>query len=61
MRVVRNFDVQHDLRDAGAVAQVKEDEIAVVAPAINPAHQNNVLPILLHTELAAPVSALQVT
>jgi hypothetical protein len=32
------FLVQHDLRNAGAVAQVEEDQVAVIAAAIYPAH-----------------------
>ena len=30
--------IQHDLRNAGAVAQVEEDQVAVIAAAIYPAH-----------------------
>ena len=33
--------VEHDLRDAGAVAHVEKNEVAVVAAAIDPAHEGN--------------------
>ena len=33
------FFVEDDLGDAGAVAEVEEDEIAVVAAAVDPAHE----------------------
>ena len=35
--------VEHDLADAGAVAQVEEDEVAVVAAAVDPAHDDHLL------------------
>ena len=35
--------VEDDLGDAGAVAQVEEDEVAVVAAAVDPAHEDHLL------------------
>ena len=35
--------VEHNLGDAGAVAQIEEDEVAVVAAAVDPAHQDHLL------------------
>jgi len=35
--------VEHDLGDAGAVAEVEKDEVAVIAAAVHPAHQNHLL------------------
>jgi hypothetical protein len=45
----------------GAIAEIEKDEIAVVAAPVDPAHQNHVLAVLLRTELAALVGALQST
>ena len=36
------FFVEHNLGNAAAVAQVEEDEVAVIAAAVDPAHQHNV-------------------
>jgi hypothetical protein len=54
-----DFFVEDDLRDAGAVADVEEDEVAVVAPAIDPAHEDDVLPRVFCAELSTHVGALQ--
>ena len=51
--------VEDDLGDAGAVAHVEEDEVAVVAAAVDPAHQDYVLAVLFDAEFAAHVRALQ--
>jgi hypothetical protein len=60
MGLARDFLVQHHLRNAGAVAHIEKDKVAVVAPPVHPSHQNNVLTILLYTELSALVRALQI-
>ena len=52
------FLVEDNLRDAVAVAQVKEDEVAVVAAAIDPAHEGHDLAGVRGAELAAGVGAL---
>ena len=58
--VVRGADllVDDDLRDAGAVAQVEEDEVAVVAAAVDPAHQNHVLPRVFRAKLATHAASV---
>ena len=55
----RDFFVEHDLRDAGAIAEVEEDEIAVVAAAIDPAHEGDGLAGVGAAEFAAGVRALE--
>ena len=50
--------VEDDLGDAGAVAEVEEDEVAVVAAAVDPAHEDYVLAGLFDAEVAALVRAL---
>ncbi len=52
--------VEDDLHDAGAVAHVEEEQIAEVAAARDPAHDNGVAAFVLHAELSAVVSAFQV-
>ena len=52
------FLVEDDLGDAGAVAHVEEDEVAVVAAAVDPAHEDYVLASLFHAQIAAHVRAL---
>jgi hypothetical protein len=35
--------IEHDLADAGAVAEIEKDEVAVVAAAVDPAHEDDLL------------------
>jgi hypothetical protein len=35
------FVIEHDLRHAGAVAQIDEDDLAKVAAAVDPSHEHN--------------------
>ncbi len=51
------FFVEDDLHDAGAVAEVKEEEIAEVAAAMHPAHNDGVVAGVGGTEGAAVVGA----
>ena len=53
------FLVEDDLGDAGAVAEVEEDEVAVVAAAVDPAHEDYVLAGCSCAEFATHVRALQ--
>ena len=53
--------VDDDLGDSGAVAQVEEDEAAMVAAAVDPAHENDVLPRVLGAKLSTHSGALQST
>lgn len=55
-----NFFVEDDLANAGAIAQVEEDEIAVVAAAVHPAHQHHVFARIGGAQISAEVSALQI-
>jgi hypothetical protein len=47
------------LRDAIAVAKVEEDQVAVVAAAVDPAEQNNRLARIGCAELSTGVRALK--
>ena len=51
--------IDDHLRDAGAVAQVEEDEAAVVAAAVDPAHQHDVLPRVFGAKLSTHPGPLQ--
>ena len=52
VRLGREAGIEDELHEAGAVAQVDEDEIAVVAPAGHPAGQPHVAPDVGDTQLA---------
>jgi hypothetical protein len=52
--------VENDLRNASAVAQFEEDEIAVVAAAVDPAHQDHLLAGVGGSQIAAHVGAFQI-
>src|SRR5262249_57533574 len=52
--------VEHALGDPLAVAQVHEDEPAVIAPPVHPAHESNGLPRVGGAEGAARMRALPV-
>ena len=47
-------------RDAGAVAQVEEDEVAVVAAAVDPAHEDDLLAGVGGAQFAAEMGAFQI-
>ena len=51
---------EHDLRDAVVIAQVDEQQIAVVALAMHPAGDTDVLPDMLGTQLVVLVRAVLV-
>ena len=53
------FLVEDDLGDAGAVAEVEEYEVAVVAATVDPAHEDDGLIILIDAEFAALMRALK--
>jgi hypothetical protein len=61
MRLAGYLFIEHHLRNPRPVAHVKEDEIAMIAPPVHPAHQDNVLTIVLDAELATLVCSLQTT
>ena len=39
--------IEHNLGDSGAIAHIEEDQVAVIAPAVDPTHQDDGLAILL--------------
>jgi hypothetical protein len=51
--------VEDDLGDAGAVADIEEDEVAVVAAAVDPAHEDDVLVCVGCAEVSAHVGAVE--
>ena len=51
--------VEHDLSDAGAVAHVEKDEVAVVAAAVDPAHDNHLLAGVSGAKFSAQMCALE--
>ncbi len=52
--------VEYNLGYARAVAQVDEDEIAVIAPPVDPAHQSDRAAGIGRAQLAAAVRPLQI-
>ena len=59
VRVGRRLGVEDELDDAGAVAQVDEDQPAVVAPAVDPAGHAHALADAGGVELAGPGVAVR--
>ena len=57
--VGRELLIEHNLRDAGAVAQVKKDQVAVVAAAVDPAHENNLLSGVGGAQIAAEMGTFE--
>ena len=47
--------VEHDLSDAGAVANINKDQIAEVAPPVHPAHEHGLLARVRWAQSAAHV------
>ena len=58
--VGRELFVENDLGDAGAVAQVEEDEIAVVAAAVDPAHQDHLFAGVGGAQFAAEMRPFEI-
>lgn len=55
------FHTEDGLGDAGAIAQVDEDDAAQIATAVHPAHQEDALAFVGQTQGAAIVRAFQIT
>jgi hypothetical protein len=55
-----NAGLEHDLGDAVTVAQVGEDDSAMVAAAVDPAHEKGALPGVTGAKLSAGVGAAEV-
>ena len=53
--------VEHNLREARAVAQINEDQLAQVAPPVHPAHQHHIFVRVRRAQIAAIVGAFQIT
>src|SRR5439155_3360650 len=53
------FGVEDDLSDAFAVAQIDKNELAVIAPAIDPAHHHDLLSLVSGRQFSAHVSSLK--
>jgi hypothetical protein len=54
------FLVQHNLTDAGAIAQIEKDQIAVIAAAVHPAHQNNSFSSVSGAKIAAVMRPFEI-
>jgi hypothetical protein len=51
--------VENNLRDSGAVPQIDENQLAQVAPPVDPSHQDDVFVNICGAKIAAVVRALQ--
>jgi hypothetical protein len=51
--------IEDHLGDAGAVAEVEKDEVAVVAPPVHPSHHNDTLARVRGAQFAKSVRALK--
>jgi len=60
MRLGVQLLIEDDLRDAGAVAEVNENQLAEVAAAMHPAHEDDVLIGVRGAECTAIVCAFQI-
>jgi hypothetical protein len=56
---VRLF-IEYDLGDAGAVADVNENQVPKVSAAMHPSHENHALADIARAQFAAIVSALTI-
>ena len=54
----REVLIEDNLGDAGAVAEIEEDEVAVIAAAIDPAHQDDIFAGIAGAKLTAGMGAL---
>ena len=54
-----DFLIEDNLGDAGAIAEIEEDEVAVVAAAVDPTHEGDGLAGVGAAEFAAGVRALE--
>jgi hypothetical protein len=58
--VGRELLVEHDLGNAGAVAQIEKDQVAVVAAPVDPAHQNHLLAGVGGAQVAAKMRPFEI-
>src|ERR1700751_3669257 len=61
MRLRIQLIVEDDLRDSRAVAEVDEDQLAEIAAALNPAHQDDVFIGVRDAQRAAIICAFQIS
>ena len=59
--VRRQFLVQYNLADAAAVAQIEKDQVAVIAPPVDPAHEYDSLSSLRDAKIAAVMRPFEIT
>jgi hypothetical protein len=55
----RQFLVQHNLGNTGAVAQIEKDEVPVIAAAVNPAHEHHLLAGVDGAEIATKMRSFE--
>jgi hypothetical protein len=55
----RELFVQHNLGYAGAVAEIEKDKIAVVAAAVDPAHEDDLLAGVGGAQIAAEMGTFE--
>jgi hypothetical protein len=60
MTVGREFLVKDDLRNAGAIAKVEKDQVAVVAAPVDPAHENHLLTSVGGAQVAAEMRSFEI-
>ncbi len=60
VHVLRDAGLEHDLGDAFAVAEIDKDDLTVVAPAVDPSHQESALAGVGGAQLSAGVRAAEV-
>jgi hypothetical protein len=53
--------IENNLDDAAAVAQVQKDEVAMVAAAVNPAHQHHLLTGVSGAQFTAQMCTLKIS
>ncbi len=56
----RELLIQNNLGDAGAIAQIEEDEVAVIAAPVDPAHENDLLACVGGAQCAAEMRAFEI-
>jgi hypothetical protein len=60
MDILGDAGLENDLGHALAVAEIDEDDGAMVAPPMDPSHQNRALAVITGAELSASVCAAKV-
>ena len=50
--------IEHDLDETGAIAQIDKNQSTVIPPGIDPAHEHDVFPNMLFSQLTTAMSSL---